>query len=429
MKKARYVARTHVPIAALLGLTCIGARAAASNSIHTLAPLPAGYNNGALLADNNGNLYGTGWDGSVYGGPGSVFRLSPPADGQVNWTVTTLYNSQYGFVGKLAQDTSGNLFGVEGTGTIYSPPGRVFELIKPTSPSTKWRYKLIYLFGNLAAGAVPGAGVVIGPGGVIYGTTSFGGYVDPKDPVGAGLGTVFSLSPPALPNGRWKETVLYRFHGTGDSVSPHGGVILDAAGNLYGTAYGLLRDAYPAAYDYGAVFELLPPKGNGRTWTYSIVHRFQGGSDGIYPSGSLTFGKNGDLFGTTQFGGSGSFGTVYEIKPNASGTGQGRAQVIVSFAGFENAPLDGVTFDRSGNLYGTTLGLFERPQLACGGSIFKMTPPPQPGDAWTESALVVLGKPGTGKFGCFPNAGITLAPSGALFGVTSSPGAVFTIKP
>ena len=121
-----------------------------------------------------------------------------------------------------------------------------------------------------------------------------------------GQGTVFKLTPKT--GGGWTEKVLSSFgSGSGDAVNPCTGLILDAAGNLYGTTY------YGGANSDGTVFKLTPQAGGG--WKKTLLYSFNSSGDGINPRSSLIFDAAGSLYGTTYFGGADYHGTVFEITP------------------------------------------------------------------------------------------------------------------
>jgi uncharacterized repeat protein (TIGR03803 family) len=128
--------------------------------------------------------------------------------------------------------------------------------------------------------------------GNLYGATTVGGS--------GGGGTVFELTPS---NGQWTLSVLYSFTG---SAGPSNSLVLDMAGNLYGTT---VEDG---TYGAGTVFELTP---SGGSWTYTDLHDFTGGSDGSDPFGGVTLDANGNIYGTTEAGGANGDGIVFEITP------------------------------------------------------------------------------------------------------------------
>jgi uncharacterized repeat protein (TIGR03803 family) len=265
---------------------------------------PNGYHPyGGLAMDAAGNLYGTTFYGGTYGGTegfgGVVFELSQ-SDG--NWTEQLLWSFGLEGDGTFPQGTPvfdkvGNLYGTTESGTGSSAGGIVFEL----SPGASgWTEKIIFQFdvsGDSQTGNSPQAGVVFDASGNLYGTTGYGGPYF--------MGDVFELSPSA--GGTWTETVLHTF-GKGDGNTPDAGVIIDAAGNLYGTTF------MGGKANVGTVYELSPSSGG--TWTEKILHDFQaGGSDGTNPEVGLVMDSHGNLYGTTANGGMGGFGTVFEVTP------------------------------------------------------------------------------------------------------------------
>jgi uncharacterized repeat protein (TIGR03803 family) len=261
-----------------------------------------------LIVGATGNLYGvTEWGGAY--GDGTVFQLTEGAKGK--WTEKTLHsfnnNGRDGYApfSGLMFDAAGNLYGTtsvggaSGTGCGGHGCGIVFQL----TPGAKgeWTEKVLRSFNdNGKDGYDPWAGVVRDAAGNLYGTTTAGG--------GSGCGTVFKLAPGV--SGKWTEKVLHSFEkDTQDGCVPLAGLIVDKAGNLYGTAY------YGGAYNDGAVFELIP-RTNG--WTEKVVHSFDWSlyvKDGTFPGAGLTFDAKGNLYGTTENGGDLNSGTVFKITP------------------------------------------------------------------------------------------------------------------
>ena len=173
-------------------------------------------------------------------------------------------------------------------------------LFCPVALSAQATEKVIYAFTGGADGSQPYAGVVFDKAGNLYGTAQAGGAF--------GAGTVFQLSPSP---GGWTFHLLYTFTGGADGVEPIGGVVLDDAGNLYGTASA----GGDPACQCGTVFELSPSQ-NG--WTFTILHTFTGAdSDGAYPGASLVF--DGGLTGTTVHGGKGNHGSVFWLTNSGNG--------------------------------------------------------------------------------------------------------------
>lgn len=399
-----------------------------------------GYPGGAPIADAQGSLYGV----LSAGGPGQegqVYRLTPPGNGSKTWRFHSLYNfgGHYSSnpVGQLAMDKTGNLYGVtQSGGSNYG--GTVFELLKPVNAATPWQYLVLHHFGSAGDGWHPVAGVTIGSDGTLYGTTPSGLVPPDGSPT---FGTAYSLTPPGEGKTVWKETILHTFMNGTDSSFPSSTLLIGPNGDLFGTARG---GGGGIAANYGEVFELSPPA-SGTAWTFRALHRFAPGTDGVYPIGGLIADNFGNLFGATYTGGTTNFGTVYELTPPSGRGREWTEQVLTTFSGYDNAPTATLAMDGSGKLYGTTSGNFQyliekghvvksHNELFCGGSIFSLAPPASPGGSWVETSLLVFGSPGLFKLGCFPTAGLSLSPSGTLYGVTQnnaefSVGDMFAVTP
>jgi uncharacterized repeat protein (TIGR03803 family) len=182
--------------------------------------------------------------------------------------------------GTLTLDASGNLYGTSlagGSGKYAGCSnqgcGTVFELMRGANGN--WTKRVLHNFDG-ADGVYPVAGLVFDAAGNLYGTTGTGGDLNCDPPYGCG--TVFELSPGA--NGKWKEKTLYRFTRKGDGGVPEAGLVLDSAGNLYGTTL------YGGSVDLGTVFGLAP--GNNGQWTETVLYEFTGTSgDRAYPQAGL----------------------------------------------------------------------------------------------------------------------------------------------
>jgi uncharacterized repeat protein (TIGR03803 family) len=307
-----------------------------------------------LIFDQAGNLYGTTFEGGGVNHLGTVFELSPSGNG--GWTETILYS--FGGVDggpegpqAVTFDQKGNLYGTaEGgqsdCGVFESACGTVFEL--SPNGSGGWTETVIFSFpppGN--SGFFPNPGLILDGAGNLYGTTQAGG-LGPCDSR-LGCGTAFELSPNA--SGDWTEAVLHSFSSTaGDGASPLAGLIFDQSGNLYGTAYeGGTGCGLP---ECGTVFELTPNGSGG--WTETTLYGFQSGSDGANPAAGLNFDKNGNLYGSTVYGGPYAYGTAFELGPN--GSGGWMENVLYAFQGGSEgmSPSSGLILDPDENLYGTT---------------------------------------------------------------------------
>jgi len=305
-----------------------------------------------MIFDAKGNLYGTTLAGGAYG-LGTVFELSPGTGGV--WTEKILYSFGVSLSdgkspeGGLVFDTKGNLYGTTNIGgasdTTYGGGyGTVFEL----SPNTNgtWTETILYNFSYLSQtdGYFPEAGLVFDSAGNLYGTTADGGSAQDLE----GGGTIFELSPAGS---GWTEKVLYNFGGGGpQGFQILGGVVVDSAGNLYGTAY---NGGNGFGLD-GTVYELSPATGG--NWTFQVLHSFGAyETDGINPAAGLAFDGTGNLYGTTRAGGASGYGTVFQLTPE---TGGGWIQSVVHSFNLSTTdganPVASVIVDASGNLYGTT---------------------------------------------------------------------------
>jgi len=325
--------------------------------------------------------------------------------------------------GSLISDSSGNLYGTTswgGTGQCTDDTGSaigcgtVFELTPAVGGS--WTEKVLYSFpGTGQNGDEPEASLIFDASGNLYGTTYYGGLY--------GDGVVFELSPNA--GGEWTETILHSFIDAGtDGWYPLAGLVIDSAGNLYGTTYNGGVNYYE-----GTVFELTPTAGG--EWTETVIHSFDNnGTDGNNPFASLTLDSAGNLYGTTIFGGAennSGAGTVFELTP---GTGGNWTETILrSFNGSTiggRFPRAGVILDASGNLYGTTT----EGGTAGFGTVFELTP--KAGGGFTEKLLHSFGA--NARDGKDSLGGLLMDSSGNLYGTTYEGGAytygaVFKIKP
>ena len=156
----------------------------------------------------------------------------------------------------------------------------------------------------------PQGGVIFGPGGALYGTTSGQSFT-------GNFGNVFRLRPQvtacksALCS--WAETVLYAIPTGADGNDPLGDLAFDQSGNIYGTTL------YGGSANGGVVYELTPPENWGMQ---SVLHSFVGGSDGSSPYSGVTLDSGGNIYGTTGFGGSNDTGTIYQLVPSQPAAGR-----------------------------------------------------------------------------------------------------------
>ncbi|HEY3637416.1 MAG TPA: choice-of-anchor tandem repeat GloVer-containing protein, partial [Rhizomicrobium sp.] len=292
----------------------------------------------------------------------------------------------------LITDASGNFYSTTDAGGATGH-GAVFKLT-PAGKET-----VLYSFGGGTDGQNPQAGLAEDGQGNLYGTTYEGGADN--------LGAVFKVTPDG------KETILHSFAGGAtDGSSPLSGVILDAKGNIFGTAEA------GGSYASGIVFEITS------SGTYSVLYQFAGSPDGAYPLSTLLMDKSGNLFGTTLGGGAQSnycgvgCGAVFELSP--SGKNSWTESVIYAFQGNGNDttnPWANVIADKSGNLYGTaTQGGNYNDCFSGGcGAVFELSPGKN--GSWTETILYDFV---SGKDGDTPYAGVVRDAKGNLYGTTFS---------
>jgi uncharacterized repeat protein (TIGR03803 family) len=270
-----------------------------------------------------------------------------------------------------------------------------------------WKEKVLHAFTGGVDGNEPAARIIFDSAGNLYGTTLYGGTP------GLGNGTVYRLS---QQNGKWNETVLYAFQGQlgggHDGSIPGGGLIFDAAGNLYGTT------GAGGANSTGTVFKLTP---SGNTWIETVIYNFAGKPDGIGPIGELIADSAGTLYGVTNSGGtntntnSAGGGTIFELSPNLDGTWS--ETVLHSFgAGSDGArPAAGMVADQAGNLYGTTQYGGGTPHGGH-GTVFQLS---LTNGVWTESVISNFTASGGGNL---PQSPVIVDQLGNLYGAANGGG-------
>jgi len=391
---------SHKMLAILLALSSYAVAQTSRPALKTLYTFTGGGDGSTPSAGvivSGGVLYGT----TLYGGSlgyGGVYSLTAPAIPSSPWIETTLYSFTGGADGAYPAGavtlSGGTLYGTtEGPGSLNTN-GAVYSLTPFTSRGGTWTEANLYSFSNRSDGTNPQGALSIGRGSggqpILYGTTSSGGACPPNL---WGCGTVFFLEPPAGgTDAAWTEGVIHRFdHFNGqpvaDGLYPNSSLAFGDNGALFGATYT------GGSHGYGMVFSLTPPSSAGRAWVETSIHDFAGSAtgDGVSPSGGVTIGKGGVLYGTTQFGGAVGAGTVFSLSPPASPGGTWTETVLYSFTGSSDglSPSAGVAIGPSGVLYGTTAqgGLSNSLcDLNC-GTLFSLTPPASPGGAWTKTTL------------------------------------------
>jgi uncharacterized repeat protein (TIGR03803 family) len=339
--------------------------------VHSFAGDPDASEPFAGLFKSDGVFYGTTAAGGdyypcyVYGGLGCgvVFKI----DRQGRESILHNFKGNFGSGkgdgmdarGSLVSDSAGNLYGTTPYGGQYNY-GTIFKVTKAGKET------VLYSFMDATDGGRPYAGVIRDSAGNLYGVADTGA----ESACTGGCGTIFELEA----SGALKT--LYEFTGKEDGGNPYGGMVMDAAGNLYGTAqnYGNVscnkRGGNPGC---GTIFKL------DARHKFSVVHDFAGSPDGAVPSENLIVDANGNLYGTTSFGGDNdcnggySCGTVFEV------TSQGYESVLHTFTGGKKdgeVPYGPVARDAAGNLYGTTVSGAIGPCNRGCGIVFKLSPGP-----------------------------------------------------
>ena len=276
-----------------------------------------------VVFDSAGNLYGTANEGGA-ARAGVVYKVDTAGDETVLYSFTGKNDGANPYAG-VVRDAAGSLYGTAGGGssTACSNPfmgsgcGVVYKL-DPSGNET-----VLYSFTGGADGGSPLAGVTLAAGGELIGATAEGGQVN--------AGVVYQVT-------AGRETVLYGFQPAAGGYEPESPVIADPAGNLYGTTY------YGGLFNAGTVYKVDTASHR------HILYSFTGGSDGGNPQAGLALDAAGNLYGTTNYGGSGG-GVVYKVPP------AGPMTVLHTFAGGADGDLPGgigVTLDSAGNLYGAT---------------------------------------------------------------------------
>jgi uncharacterized repeat protein (TIGR03803 family) len=381
-----------------------------------------------VISDSTGNLYGTAQDAGD-ANYGVAFELIPQSGG--GWKEVVLHSFQGGSDGvnpsaNLVFDAAGNLYGTTLTGgsqqcsEYYECGGTVYEL-SPTAQG--WKESVLYRFGkdnDRSLGlSIPTSGLVLDSAGILYGTTFEGG--DPN--CDYGCGTAYKLFRSG--GGQWQKELLHLFHGGNDGANPYGTLVLDGAGNLYGTACG------GGSKGYGTVFKLSPDSGG--KWIESVLYSFKGGmSDGSCPLAGVIFDRQGNLYGTTFQGGNTNCkafgdgcGVVFELSPTE--TGPWMETVLLMFQGTDGSnPESTLTFDSDGNLYGCAAP--RNGNYVSDGVVFELS---RGVKGWTEHVLHRFGK---GYDGSAPSGTLVLDSEGNIYGATNNggtdgSGTVFELSP
>ena len=380
-----------IAIALTLAIACAVAPSAQAQKYKVIHNFTGGTDGedprAGLTRDQAGNFYGT-TSTSVYKltGRGSGWVLTPlyhftgGSDGQAAWSPITigpdgtLYGTTLG-----GGYTGGDFCHDGGCGVVYNvkPAPRA-----PASALTPWTETVLHAFtGPPYDGDQPAyEALMFDKAGNLYGTTNFGGN---------DYGAVFEMSPS---NGGWTETILFGGFYWGNGY-PLAGVVMDAAGNLYGTTENVIYELSPSPYG----------------WVFTVLHAFTGGKDdGGLAYGGLIFDAQGNLYGATEIGGLNNGGVVYELSPYDGGW---TYNVIYNLSGADGGPFGSLTLDAAGNLYGLANG----DGINDAGMVFKLT---QSNGTWSLTDLHDF----SFDTAYFPYGGVAFDENGNLYGTASSGG-------
>jgi uncharacterized repeat protein (TIGR03803 family) len=371
---------------------------------------------GGLIADAEGNLFGTTEQGGAHGagvfvhGDGTVFEIRKTRRGYAS-TPTILVNfcalpncadGQFPQAGLIA-DADGNLFGTTFNGGKHGS-GTVFEIRKTrrgyaSAPTTLVSFCAL---ANCADGAGPRASLIADAEGNLFGTTINGGAsgegIQNCDTVvinGSCAGTVFEIRKTRRGYAS-TPTTLVSFCALANCVdgsSSFAGLIADASGNLFGTTAG------GGAHASGTVFEIAKTDTGYASTPTTLVSfcALANCADGAAPLAGLIADASGNLFGTTAGGGAHASGTVFEIAKTDTGYAT-IPTTLISFCSLTNCadgfdPTNDLMADAKGNLFSTTVGGGANGE---GGTVFEVT---DSGFVVSPERPVFTGTPGTAN--CF----------------------------
>lgn len=409
-------------VARALGLAAVVIFIAASANaqtfvlLHTFTGGGDGGHPNAGLTIQGSNFYGTTCEGGS-SHKGAVYGFQMRPNGPI---LTTLYSFRGGADGscplsRVIVGPDGALYGTTnqggGAGACSNGCGTVFKLQPPIQHcavvNCPWTETVLYTFqGGADGGAPEGGDLTFDSAGVLYGTTLQGGTGLICQ---TGCGTVFKLTH----SGRsWTEAVVYNFTGGSDGARPSSGVVVDAAGNIFGTAY------FGGTSDNGVVFELSPSGGG---WMETILHLFSAGTDGAHPIGGLTFDASGNLYGTTSAGGASNTGIAFLLARSGGGWNYQKIYDFM-FNRLAGGPTDRLTLDAAGNVYGTTT--FDP---TGGGDVFRLDH-----GTWHETDLHVFDY--ACDDGCSPEGSVVFDAQGNLYSTTQAggfyrSGTIFEVMP
>ncbi len=279
----------------------------------------------------------------------------------------------------LVPDSTENLYGTTvnggGSNACSGGCGTVFKV------TSSGKESILYSFAGGTDGANPYGGLIRDTRGNLYGTTVDGGSY---------VGTVFEVTPGGV------ETLLHTFgsSSTGDGSAPYAGLLADPKGNLYGSTFSGGSQCTTSG-GCGTVFQVAP------TGIETVLYSFAGGTDASFPFCSLVWDTDGNLYGTTIFGGTYNQGAVFRVSPSGTET------VLYSFTGGDDGgqPAAGLVRDPKGNLFGTT----QKGGAFGDGTVFQITPKGQERAYYSFQG---------GTDGSLPSSSLILDSNGNVYGTT-----------
>jgi len=356
-----------------------------------------------------------------------IFAIAPIACAQ---TFTVIHNFTGGTDGGLpltglSEGNNGKFYGTAWVGGVQNGNcslgcGLIFQLV---NSGGQWIETPLYEFEGGLDGANPQGRPVVQSNGMLVGSTENGGGGQCAG-FAAGCGTVFTLRLSAAASGNlWNENVLYRFQGGSDGADPFDDLVLDGAGNIYGTTQtgGFSTNCIPAGIGCGTAWELSH---SGGSWTKTMLWGFGEGKDGIEPFDGLHFDRAGNLYGSTYTGGVSDKGIAFQLTPNGQTWSE---SILYNFTGNSDGGLlhSGIYVDALGNLFGATTD----GGSGVGGTVFELT---QVGGAWNFSLIQSLSSGGAHE--CGPVRDLVIDTAGNFYGTTRCDGAnqlgnVFELSP
>jgi uncharacterized repeat protein (TIGR03803 family) len=381
-----------------------------------------------VVANHNGVLYGTTWYGGLSScnsgvGCGTIFAETPPATSREQWKFFVLYE----FTGENDGCCNSSTLAIDPSGRLYGVTngGLTNGSVFQLTPPRNPGGK--WNFANIYTfkeeeGEFPWTPLLIGKGGAIYGAAPYGG-LSGCGTQGYACGTVVQLVPPTTEDDPWKEHTLHKFSGGPDGGTPSGPLVVGPDGSLYGTtSAGGIAPTSNCPNGCGVVFKLSPPSQPEVGWTETVIYTFHDHPDGAFPY-SLVFGRDGVLYGLACCHGSQDAPNIFALRPPASGGGSWHKAVLHNFNPSDYGP-SYLTLGANGVLVGAIFGEIDLDA----GLVFQLTPPAVPGGAWAYSTLVDFNRGGPSRN---PN-GVVPGKFGALYGTLnggdSDFGAVFELQ-